>query len=270
MRQDTLGAAPVSRATTAERQRSFEQRLPGAGLDAPHSLRAIRLFADWDEERLARLSCEGEIRKFKAGDLFGSAEFGAPCVFFVLDGVFRVSMMSPAARLVAIHTAEPGDHFGEVAVFAPLAWRDYYIQCDRPGACFLLSARSFQALLLSDPKISEAVIREIAMGATILADRVYEFATLDLRYRLLAELVRLAARGRRQGEHVTIVWAPTHQALAAQIGSSREGVTRLMKQLARQGLIKIPRRGEIVIPDLHRLKEMLTRQIGAEETADAD
>ncbi|MCA1755473.1 MAG: Crp/Fnr family transcriptional regulator [Spirochaeta sp.] len=70
------------------------------------------------------------------------------------------------------------------------------------------------------------------------------FGKLDLR---LAELLVETAR-----EHGNIV-RTTHQKLAEELGSSREVVSRLLKDWERQGIVRLGR-GEISIEDLDRLQ----------------
>jgi hypothetical protein len=102
----------------------------------------------------------------------------------------------------------------------------------------------------------------ISAEANRRAERIYEFVTLDVRSRLLAELSRLAEAGRIDGVGARIEPAPTHDMLATQVGSSREGVTRHLKDFARRGLLKVPRRGVIDIIDRAALRTTLAKESG--------
>lgn len=72
------------------------------------------------------------------------------------------------------------------------------------------------------------------------------FGKLDVR---LAELLVERAEGRGG------VLRTTHQELAEELGSSREVVSRLLKEWERKGLVNL-RRGEVALPDPKGLKEM--------------
>ncbi|MEJ0061047.1 MAG: Crp/Fnr family transcriptional regulator [Terricaulis sp.] len=229
------------------------------------SLRALRrchLLAPVDAERLAFVHKGGEVRSFAAGEVMAADDTSERSVFFVLSGRFRVSMMTPSARYVAIRNAGPGDHFGEIALYTGQGEREFYVQCDQQGACFLMPERAFRELVRECPEIVDGVLQAISADATMRAERIYEFATLNLRFRLLAELVRLGRHGRHDGVCAIVEPAPTHEALAAQVGSSREAVTRLMQAFVKQNLLRVPRRGVIEIVDLDRMIATVARKTG--------
>ena len=54
--------------------------------------------------------------------------------------------------------------------------------------------------------------------------------------------------------------APTHDALAAQVGITREAVSRNMNHLRREGLVLSGRR-EIVLMDLPRMRALVNGEI---------
>jgi polysaccharide export outer membrane protein len=99
----------------------------------------------------------------------------------------------------------------------------------------------------------------MATEAQRQGNRIYELTTLDVRLRLLSELARLARHGVAQGSRVRIDPAPTHDSLASQIGSSREGVTRYIREFVQRGWIEVPRRRRIEITNLSTLQSILAR-----------
>jgi hypothetical protein len=84
---------------------------------------------------------------------------------------------------------------------------------------------------------------------------VFELAALDVRARLQAELLRLARNGVLTDGVLVVLHAPTQAALGAQIGATREAVTRHLKDLAGEGVIRF-RRGVFEFTDLERLREL--------------
>jgi len=66
-----------------------------------------------------------------------------------------------------------------------------------------------------------------------LTKRVYEFSTLAVRYRIQAEVLRLANLSSRCGNVVNISPAPTHAEIASRTSTHREAVTRELNRLAK-------------------------------------
>jgi DNA-binding MarR family transcriptional regulator len=90
----------------------------------------------------------------------------------------------------------------------------------------------------------------------MLANRVNEFSTLDARYRIHAELLRLSRPEPGRPGHAIISPPPLHSEIAARVSTRREAVARELKALERAGLIE-RRRGAIALLDTHRLRSLI-------------
>ncbi len=101
----------------------------------------------------------------------------------------------------------------------------------------------------------------MAVGiARVLAQRVRRLAGLaedlslrEVGQRLAAYLARAAEDGRPASGGIELVLAETNQEIAAQIGTVRELVSRMLGVLRREGLIRTSGR-RILIPNLERLR----------------
>jgi CRP-like cAMP-binding protein len=83
------------------------------------------------------------------------------------------------------------------------------------------------------PAAHAALLREVAGCARQAYQRVGEHALLSVKERLLSALLDIAEQeGERHGPGQAVVFTrPTHQELAERIGSSREVVSRVLKEL---------------------------------------
>jgi CRP-like cAMP-binding protein len=117
------------------------------------------------------------------------------------------------------------------------------------------------ALAKECPDLNSALMSKLASQAANYASRVFELAALDVRARLQAELVRLARNGSWTDGVFVLHQAPTQAALGAQIGATREAVTRHLRDLASEGVIRF-KRGLIEFTDLDRLREMDRKAAG--------
>src|SRR6185436_17164688 len=98
---------------------------------------------------------------------------------------------------------------------------------------------------------AEAALSALAAVVAEQESRIFELLALSTRGRVRAELLRLV-RGGDCRDGVGAVPAPTQQVLAEQVGTSREVVSRTLRQLAEEELIRMERRG-IEILDVNRL-----------------
>lgn len=83
----------------------------------------------------------------------------------------------------------------------------------------------------------------------LLTGNVKSFALLDVAGRLARTLTELAVP---HADGFVVEQRVTHQELANMVGSSREMVTRALKDLVRHGYISIERRHIVVHPSMPR------------------
>ena len=103
----------------------------------------------------------------------------------------------------------------------------------------------------------EHFVREIRE----LTTRVFEFSTLAVRYRIQAEILRLAELSACTGKVAHIVPAPTHAEVASRTSTHREAVTRELNRLAKMGILEQQNR-ELWIKDVDRLAALVQDAAG--------
>jgi CRP-like cAMP-binding protein len=189
-------------------------------------------------------------------------------VYFVIEGEFRTTMTTPYGRVVAIGVVGPGGHFGEIAALTG-APRTLSVIANTSAFVAECSAEAFQHAMRRNALFAEAIAVSLARRVALLTDRLFELATLELRFRVYSELLRLARGGEAANEGLIIRNAPTHETMAAAIGAQREAVTRELRHLASEGIIRQTRR-ELVVLDIERLREIVRRRAGLTATQMVD
>ena len=119
-----------------------------------------------------------------------------------------------------------------------------------------LPASVFLAAVHAHPDVCNQLLALMADQIRTLANRVNEFTTLDGRYRLHAELLRLSRAEPGKPSRALISPPPLQAELAARISIRREAVGRELKALERRGLIE-RRRGALVLTDTARLRHSI-------------
>jgi len=181
-------------------------------------------------------------------------------IYFISEGVFQVGMVTTGGRPVSFRKLHAGSHFGELAALTN-APRTTNVMAETPGVLAECPPEAFMDLLRTSSTFAETIAVSLARGVVMLSDRVFELATLEVRFRIYAELLRLARKGEITADGVLVCNAPTHETIAATVGAQREVVTREFKMISEEGIITSGRR-QFLIRDIDRLREMMQRRAG--------
>lgn len=111
----------------------------------------------------------------------------------------------------------------------------------------LITKDSFYQLMDHLPGFRQQVYRDIKHNITDLINQIQEVAFENMDHRLATLLIRLG------NEHKSIT--TTHQALATELGTAREVISRLLKKFERRHWVEL-HRGYINILDPERLKNI--------------
>jgi len=218
--------------------------------DGPSSLglRKIALLAGLPAEALDALAARCAWRTYRAGQHVISRASRDRDVYLVVSGTVRVTTYAASGRQTTFRDVKAGDSFGELAAIDGrprsadvVAVEDALLASMAPGM--------FWDLLRDQPALAERVLARMSGLVRALSERLVDLSTLDVRNRLVAELLR---RGRVEGNVAIIDPAPKHADLASQVSTYREQVTRELSALARIGLIERAGR-TLVVRDLARL-----------------
>ena len=170
-------------------------------------------------------------------------------VFFILDGRLQALLYSASGREISLRDLVEGDLFGEMAAIDEES-RSASIVALAESRLLVMSRADFRAALETSPGAASWLMRHLTARIRSLTERVFELSALNVQSRLHCELLRMAA-GSPNG--LEIRPAPTHAELANRIGTHREAVTREMRALAAQNIIKAGRR-RLEFVDLARLQ----------------
>jgi len=202
------------------------------------------VFAECDEAQLADLLQVGTVQTTRANDeILRQGDEGTALVI-VLDGVVRISMVTPNGREIILDYAEAGAIVGEIAVLdgqprtasAIAMWA---------GRILRLSRGAFESFIERHPKVAIRLLREMARrlretDSTIESDRAFTTAPRLARY-----LKRLTDQ-KLHGTRLTRDLSQTE--LGSFVGISRENINRQLAVWATEGVIELTQ-GKIRIVD---------------------
>jgi CRP/FNR family cyclic AMP-dependent transcriptional regulator len=224
------------------------------------ALRRIALLEGLSDERLDRLAQHCLWHSVDAGKpLLMRAEQQGD-VFLLVSGRVRVTTYSANGRQVTFRDSEAGEHFGDIAAIdgGP---RSADVVTLEASVLASLDRAAFMALLREEPVVAERVMQRLASLVRQLSDRVIDLSTLGVQNRLHAELLRLARSAGVENNQARLEPAPRHAALASQISTNREQITRELNVLVRSGVLQKEGKA-LLVTDAARLESMVSQVRG--------
>ncbi|WP_436289681.1 Crp/Fnr family transcriptional regulator [Variovorax paradoxus] len=224
------------------------------------ALRRIALFEGLSDERLDLLAQQCLWHSVEAGKplLLRAEQQGD--VFMLVSGRVRVTTYAANGRQVTFRDSEAGEHFGDIAAIdgGP---RSADVVTLLPSVLASLDRAAFLSLLREEPLVAERVMQRLASLVRQLSERVIDLSTLGVQNRLHAELLRLARAAGVAHNQARLEPAPRHAALASQISTNREQVTRELNVLARSGVLQKDGKA-LRVADVARLEAMVSQVRG--------
>ncbi|MDQ0589308.1 Crp/Fnr family transcriptional regulator [Variovorax paradoxus] len=221
------------------------------------ALRRIALFEGLSDQRLDLLAQQCLWHSVEAGKplLLRAEQQGD--VFMLVSGRVRVTTYAANGRQVTFRDSEAGEHFGDIAAIdgGP---RSADVVTLLPSVLASLDRAAFLGLLREEPLVAERVMQRLASLVRQLSERVIELSTLGVQNRLHAELLRLARAAGVAHNQARLEPAPRHAALASQISTNREQVTRELNVLVRSGVLQKDGKA-LLVADVARLEAMVSQ-----------
>jgi CRP/FNR family transcriptional regulator len=202
--------------------------------------------AGLDPAGRARLLAAAVPVSFAAGRTLFHA--GAACegYLLVLEGSLRVSLLGEGGHEILLYRVGPGESC-VLTTTCLLGGQTYPAEgvVEEPVRGLLLPVATVEALLDASPAFRRFALAQIGERLAELLTLVSEVAFRRMDARLAAWL---AERGARQGPSLKV----THEAIARELGTAREVVSRLLKELERRGLLRLGRGTVELRPDAFR------------------
>jgi CRP-like cAMP-binding protein len=179
------------------------------------------------------------VRRLSDGALLAARGTPAEDWIGVAKGAVRVSSVSLSGKQVTLTYAEPGTWFGDIALFDGLP-RTH--DASAHGATTLLVVRKadFKDLLSQHVELYDALLRLNCRRLRLYFNLIEDLNTRPLAARLAKQLLLLAkSYGIAQGEEIRIGLQLAQEDLAQLLGASRQRVNQELKELEREGVLRV-------------------------------
>lgn len=214
-------------------------------------LRKVPLFADLPESELQAFAELTRERSYPKGSVILFENDRGDSLYLVASGQVKVVLIGEDGREVILSVLGEGSFFGEMALIDD-APRSAHVIAMEDSVLLTLRREDFQSRLRTSPDIAIALLRELSRRLRRADEKIGSLVLLDVNGRVADLLLRTAAE---DGTGDRITRKLTHHTIAQMIGSSRETVSRTMRDFVERGLISVTRR-EVTIVNREGLMEI--------------
>ena len=210
-------------------------------------LRKVDLFSHLEPKQLAAIRAAAQVKKIpKETILFCEGDKG-DMLYLILEGQVKATLLAEDGREVILSVLKAGELVGEMALFDLEERRSATVITVDDCELLTLSGQQFLKVLNENPSIAMSVIKSLSRRLRDASSRIGNLVFLDTYARVGRYLVELGkSNGRYLADGSLLVTRPTHQDIANIIGTTRETVSRTLKELENQGLIKLVGRNVIL------------------------
>ena len=193
-------------------------------------------------ELLDILSRFGSNRAFPAHSVLINEGDDSDSIYIVLDGRVKVYSTSDDGRQIILTELGPGEYLGELSLDG--ARRSVSVQTLEATRCCIVPGGELRPFLAAHPEFAWHLTRKLMRMVRRLTEQVKSLALQDVYGRVARLLTELSEPedGVRVVRHKL-----TQQDIADRVGSSREMVNRIMKELTSGGYVSADDAHHVVI-----------------------
>ena len=222
-------------------------------MDDQELLRTVPIFSELTDGDVTSLSRLASRRRFPKDTVVFFENEEGDSFFMILEGRIKVTILGDDGREVILSMLGPGDFFGEMALLDNEPRSATAIAVEE-SELLSLHRSDFQSVLNDNRSITTALIKVLTARLRRANHQISTLALLDVYGRVARVIVDMAREeGRRLRDGRIAFRRATHQEIANRISTTRETVTRMLKDLERQGLIHIEGKEIVVEPDFEKV-----------------
>jgi len=194
---------------------------------------------------IEQLKISGVVRSYPRHSIIINEADDTEGLYIILEGAVEIYVSSDDGKKLILNMLGPGEYFGEIALDG--GPRSASAAASTAVKLMVVMKRQLDDFLLENPDFAVHLVHKLRARVRALTEDAKSFALLDV-YGRVARFLNSKAQihnGRPfvEGRH-------THQEIAEFVGSSREMVTRILKDLREGGYLRIADNGMYIEREL--------------------
>jgi CRP/FNR family cyclic AMP-dependent transcriptional regulator len=186
-------------------------------------------------ESLRELARRGVPRRYRRGTLLIEEGTQGDTLYLLLEGRVKVFTADPRGRELVYAFYGPGEFFGEMSLDG--GPRSASVITVEPTLCIFVTRQTLKDHIAEHPEFAFELIGRIIHRARLATTNARNMAMMDV-YGRLVHLFESTASPDDSGQMV-VTPRLTHHEMAARVGSSREMVSKILKDLVNGGFVEV-------------------------------
>ena len=199
------------------------------------SLKKIPFLSKLPDEALNALAAKVKSVKFPKQVTIILEGDESSSLYIILSGKVRVFSSDEKSKEVTLLIQESGSYFGELALLGDVP-RSASVETLENTVCGIISKDNFKYWLVSHPDVAIELLCDLSEKVRHLTEKVKHMALSNVYERTIKVLQDMA---NKEGDVFVIHNKPTQQELANMVGSSREMINKIFKELTKGGYVVI-------------------------------
>jgi CRP/FNR family transcriptional regulator, cyclic AMP receptor protein len=191
----------------------------------------VDLFGDLTPQELLHLADSSTTEDLRRGDVLFHEDEAADTLYVVVEGRIAIAKRSIDGRESVVALMEPGDLFGDMALFESLG-RSAEARALEPSQVLAVGYGPIREVYEQRPELLWGVVALLASRLRTMDEALADSVFLDVTGRTAKRLVEMAAGA----DEFTL--PVTQEELAAMVGASRERVNKAIASFVRLGWIE--------------------------------
>lgn len=218
-------------------------------------LSAFPMFAGLPAHDLEALAGMLTLKQYARGSFIIAQNDRGAVMYLLVSGRVKVTLASPEGKELALNYLDAPSHFGEMSlVDAEPRSADVIAVTD--VEVLALDAKDLSAAIQVQPRLALTLIATLSRRVRSLISRLEEMAFHDATHRVMRVLLNVATAS-YESRGVPVVEGLTHYEMATLAGTSRETASRVVSQLAKDGIVAT--KGRRIVVDLFALRDHVER-----------
>jgi len=193
---------------------------------SPEALRTIPLFANVDDHDLAQIAAFATLHTYSKNSIIITEGDTSSSLYVILSGEAKVFVSDADGRTNVINRLGAGDYFGELSLIDGEP-RSASIETLTKCQLSMFSRQYFVTYLEANPRVAIRLLEGMVQRLRRTTRHAKDLALMDVFGRIANVLLKSAI-----DEGGRLMTPPlTQQDIADQVGSSREMVSRILKDL---------------------------------------
>ncbi|MFL0166249.1 Crp/Fnr family transcriptional regulator [Candidatus Clostridium helianthi] len=217
----------------------------------------VPIFENLNRDELVEIVNKINHKEFSKGDVIFTEGNIANTLYFINEGKIKLYKYTKDGKEQILHILSEGDFFGELELIKPSKYGFNSKAIEDVKIC-TLSKEEMKDIMMKNPEIGIKVLETVGERLSKVENLVQNLATNDVDSRMAYLIIELMEKyGENVDGNISVKLPISREDMASFIGVTRETISRKLKKLEDENLIKIIGTKTIIIIDEEGLRNYI-------------